>query len=66
MPGNPRAFLDVTTAYVSHLVVLRNANAGADLTTLVAKDLVTMRNAVSAGNQDDLNTAIPEYLLLND
>ena len=63
--GNPKAFEDVTTVYVAHLAALRAANSGKDLTTLTTKDLVTIRNAASAGNKDDVNTAIPEYLLAN-
>ncbi len=63
--GYARAFTDLTTYYVAHLAVLAAANSGKDLGTLASKDLATIHGAVSAGNQDDLNTAIAEYLLTN-
>jgi hypothetical protein len=63
--GNPKAFEDVTTALIAHLAALRAANSGKDLSTLATKDFVTMRAAVSAGNRDDLNTAIAESIFTN-
>lgn len=66
MAGYPKAFIDVTTAYAAHLKVLRTANPGKDLTTLAVKEFPTIRTAASAGNKDDLNTAIAEFLLTND
>jgi hypothetical protein len=62
--GNPKAFDDLTTHYISHLALLRAANPGVDLTTLASKDLVTI-HAASVDNLDDLNTATAEYILAN-
>jgi hypothetical protein len=61
---NPKAFDDLTTAYIGHLALLRAANPGVDLTTLASKDLVTI-HAASVDNLDDLNTATAEYILAN-
>ena len=66
MAGYANAFVDLTTAYSQHLVVLRAANPGADLTTLAVSEFPTIRTAASAANKDDLNTAIAEFLLTND
>lgn len=66
MAGYPKAFVDLTSFYTAHLAVLRAANPGKDLTTLATKEFPTIRTAVSAGNKDDLNTAIAEWLLTND
>lgn len=64
MPGYPKAFIDITTAYIAHLAVLRAASPTIDLTTLASNEFPAIRTA-SVANKNDLNAAMAEFLLAN-
>ena len=54
---------DLNVLFRDYIVTLKTANVTAkDVTTLVAKDLATARAGAAAGNRDDYNTMMQDYL----